>query len=125
MTGSVRLWRETPLDSQSIEALLAEMDLAGARLETTSLEFALRKTIEEAATRLLKDPENEELLRNLQTGVTLVDMMPFVVNLRMVQDIYCQIMQDVYPEYRRIADQGDEKARQWVEDIRGSRRSYG
>ena len=110
---------EEPLDPQSIEALIDEMNRAGAVLEATSLEFAIRNSLEGLANRLLHEPGNGELLRNLQTGVTLVDMMPFVVNLRKVQDIFCRIMHTVDPEYEQTNNQGEELARQWVKDIRG------
>jgi alpha-amylase/alpha-mannosidase (GH57 family) len=110
---------ETPHDPQSIEALLEETLLAGVSPETTTLEFALRKSLERMADRWWEDPGKIEELQNLQTGVTLVESMPFVVNLRTVQNICYKIMQNVYPEYQRRAYQGDEPARQWVETIRG------
>jgi len=113
-----RALEQLPLDPQSVEPLLEEARLAGVSLEATTLEFALRKSIERMADSWLNEPENIELLQDLQTAAELAEFMPFSVNLRTVQDTCYKTIQKVYPAFRLLAGEGDEQARQWIESVR-------
>jgi hypothetical protein len=41
--------------------------------------------------------------------------LPFAVNPWKVQNIFYEMLNSVYPEQRRQSEQGQEKARAWVE----------
>ena len=109
---------KTPLDPQSIEDLLNEARLAEVPLDSTALEFAVRKSLERMSDLLAQDPGNPELLQDLRAGVELVESMPFTVNLRTVQDTCYTMIQRAYPEFQISAGKGAEEALQWLEHVR-------
>jgi len=113
-----RALEEDPVDPPFVEALLEETHLARSPLDATTLEFALRRGIERTANRLVEDPENRDLLEDLRAAVTLVGSMPFEVNLRMVQNVFYELIEDRYADFQRLADRGDDHAREWVAHIR-------
>jgi len=110
--------QKIPLDSQLIEELLDEARSAGVPLDSTALEFSLRKSLEQMSEMFAQEPENLEVLQNLRAGVELVESMPFTVNLRKVQDTCYTIIRKAYQEYRVSADKGSEDALQWLEHIK-------
>ncbi|MFZ5450815.1 MAG: DUF3536 domain-containing protein [Thermodesulfobacteriota bacterium] len=103
------------LDLHAIRSLLEEARLLEVGLEGAGLEYALRKAIERLAARLSGHPENLEDLQQLEAVVDLEAALPFAVHLWKVQNIYYELLNSVYPWQRRQAEQGDGKARTWVE----------
>ncbi|MFH0788673.1 MAG: DUF3536 domain-containing protein [Pseudomonadota bacterium] len=97
-----------------INTILQEAGLLQVTWETAGLEYALRKTLERLAEQFRQDPQNLPILQNLEQLLGLVSDLPFEVNLWKTQNIYYELLQTVYPEWRWKADQGEENAQVWV-----------
>ena len=103
------------LDLHAIRSLLTEARLLEVGLEGAGLEYALRKAIERLAERFSGHPENLHDLQQLGAAVDLETELPFAVHLWKVQNIYYDMLNSVYPRQHRQSEQGDRKARIWVE----------
>jgi hypothetical protein len=106
------------LDHQTIEELLKEAHLAGIAIDAETLEFTLRKNLEQKAQQFEKNPDNYDLLKRLTAGVNLVYKLPFNVNLRMLQTIFYGVAQRELSRYREKKKQGDKSAADWVDTFK-------
>jgi alpha-amylase/alpha-mannosidase (GH57 family) len=84
-------------------------------LDEDTLEYALRGSLERMAQRFIASPTELGLLEKLHEGVGILSSLPFQVNLWRVQNTFYDLLEAVYPEFKARADQGDEKARQWLD----------
>jgi hypothetical protein len=109
-----RAFENEELNLARIEHLLQEARLEGISLETTSLEFGLRKTLERLAGKLAADPSDFVMLQRLEDATTLVSRLPFQVDLWKVQNTCYEMLQTIYEEYQVRARQGHEEARRWL-----------
>jgi alpha-amylase/alpha-mannosidase (GH57 family) len=109
-----RAFESEELNLDHIEHLLREARLEGISLETTSLEFSLRKTLGRLAEQLAAHPSDLALLRRLEEATTLVGRLPFQVGVWKVQNICYAMLQTIYGEYQARAEQGHEEARSWL-----------
>lgn len=101
-------------DSQMIESLLEEVQIRGVTLDQVTLEYVLRRRMEQMASQLIKSPAEFGLLQQLQATADLLPSLPFWVDLRSVQNISYQLLQTLYPALQQKANGGDAKAQQWV-----------
>ena len=109
-----RAFENEELNLDRIEHLLQEARLEGISLETTSLEFGLRKTLERLAAQLATDPSNFGMLQRLEAATTLLSRLPFQVDLWKVQNICYEMLQTIYGEYQVRVQEGHEEARTWL-----------
>ena len=109
-----RSFEEEALDSESIQNYLQEAKEEGISLEEDRLEYVFRHNLERIAKRFFANPKEIPILQDLETAVNLLNLLPFQVNVWRVQNIFYEILQAVYPELKEKAQQGDEKAREWV-----------
>ncbi|HYP13604.1 MAG TPA: DUF3536 domain-containing protein, partial [Bryobacteraceae bacterium] len=106
------------LDIERVRNLLNEVSLSGVDLDSTTLEFTLRKSVERAADRLRENPLNLTAVRALRNSVDMLDQLPFSVTLWAIQNVCYDVLQDTYPSMTSLSAQGDEKATTWVQDFR-------
>jgi alpha-amylase/alpha-mannosidase (GH57 family) len=109
-----RSFEEEALDPESIQNYLQEAKEEGISLEKDRLEYVFRHNLERIAQWFFANPKEIPILQDLETAVTLLNLFPFQVNVWKVQNIFYEILQAVYPEFREKAQQDDEKAREWV-----------
>jgi hypothetical protein len=109
-----RAFENEKLDSERIGALLEEVKLEGVTLDTETLEYILKRTIEQMAERILANPTEISLLQRLESALKLTCSLPFMINLWKPQNSYYEILQTIYPEFRVRAEQGDENAKAWI-----------
>ncbi|MEJ2660434.1 MAG: DUF3536 domain-containing protein [Desulfobacteraceae bacterium] len=107
-----------PLDVETIRFLLEEADLTDIALNIETLEFTLRKNLEQLAASFEEHPEVFELLERLAVRVDFVATLPFEVNLRKIQDICFGLIESVYHPCCRKAGQGDPQSDRWVQCFR-------
>ncbi|HEV2618067.1 MAG TPA: DUF3536 domain-containing protein [Candidatus Acidoferrales bacterium] len=88
------------LKIQEMKTLLEEAQRTGVPLDATTLEFALRKKLEALAAELRANPQDVELLETLDAAVGVAKASPFPVRFWTVQNIYFDILKDVYPQIR-------------------------
>jgi hypothetical protein len=105
-------------DPEHIEALLEEVRVEGVTLDTATLEFAIRKKLEHMAQLFSARATDFPQLQRLQMVVDLLASFPFQVNLWKVQNVCYEILQSTYPHLITEAEQGDEIAREWINQFR-------
>ena len=109
-----RSFEDEALDEDFIESLLEEAQKEGIPLDVATLEFSFRKNLEKMANRLSSRPLELSHLRTLENALGLLGALPFQVNLWKIQNACYEIKQSTYPDYQRKAQQGNEKAAEWV-----------
>jgi hypothetical protein len=110
-----RAFENDDLELNRIEHLLREAQLEGISLEVESLDYIIRKALERLANRLEADPEDFSVLHKLEQATALVSGLPFRVNLWEVQNICFGMLDTVYQGYQARAEQGDERAGEWLQ----------
>jgi hypothetical protein len=106
------------LDIPRIRSLLEEARIGGVDLDSTTLEFTLRKTIERMAERQRENPTDLIELYALRQAIEMLDILPFTVTLWAVQNIGYEMLQNTYPQMLERAQAGDEDGAAWVEHFR-------
>ena len=102
---------------ETIEMILNSAGLEGVSLDADGLEMAARRRTERTAEALSAQSERFVLLQELDTVVSLIQTLPFEVNLRKVQNIFYTLLQQVYPGMKERAKK-EKKARAWVKVFR-------
>jgi hypothetical protein len=110
-----RAFENEEFSPEHIDSLLDASRSEGISLDEDTLEYALRGSLERTAQRFVASPTELGLLEKLHEGVEMLPSLPFQVNLWRVQNTCYDLLETVYPEFKARADQGDEKARQWVD----------
>jgi alpha-amylase/alpha-mannosidase (GH57 family) len=101
------------LDAERVRSLLAECQAMKVALEREILAYACKGYFDRLSERLLRTPEDAELLRGLIAAARLVPDLPFESNLWKPQNVYFEISRTIRPEWSKRAQQGDETAKTW------------
>ncbi|HLJ40982.1 MAG TPA: DUF3536 domain-containing protein [Candidatus Acidoferrales bacterium] len=88
------------LNIQEMQTLLDEAKRTGVPLDGTTLEFALRKKLQSMAAQFRANPQDLNLLETLDAAVGVANTAPFRVHYWTVQNIYFDILKNVYPQIR-------------------------
>ena len=113
-----RAFEAEELDFEHIYDLLDQARLAGVSFDATTLEMVIRKKIEGFAVLLFRfrGIEDTPMLQELAAIITLLDHLPFQVNIWKVQNICFQLLNsENFADLRGKAEQGHEEAGQVVE----------
>jgi alpha-amylase/alpha-mannosidase (GH57 family) len=97
-----------------IRSLLETTTLEGVPVDAATLEFAFRHNLERIAEGLAADP-GEATVKQLQTAASVLQFLPFSVDLWKVQNIYYQLLEELLPKMRRAQARGDAAAKAWIE----------
>jgi alpha-amylase/alpha-mannosidase (GH57 family) len=108
-------FEEEDLDRDYISNLLEEARVLQVEVDAASLEYALRKALERLAQSFRDHVLELHFLQHLDDALTLAGELPFEVNLRKVQNICYEQLQNAYPQWRQRAARGQEKAQIWVD----------
>jgi alpha-amylase/alpha-mannosidase (GH57 family) len=103
------------LDTDRVRTLLDEARVAGADLDHTTLEYALRKRIEHLSDRFFADLLDVAELQHLDSALGLQKDLPFQLVLWSVQNKCYEVLQTVYPDMVRRAKQGSGEAETWIQ----------
>ena len=101
------------LDAERVRSLLAECQAMKVALEREILAYACKGCFDRLGERLLRTPEDAELLRGLVAAARLAPDLPFESNLWKPQNVYDEISRTIRPERSERARQGDETAKTW------------
>jgi hypothetical protein len=108
-----RALQDKEINPERVTTLLNSAESEGIALDTATLEFAYRKTLESLAGNLAKTP-NAPALGKLREATGLLVRLPFAVDLWRVQNIFYVLMQSVYPMMQKHKMDGDQTAQEWV-----------
>jgi alpha-amylase/alpha-mannosidase (GH57 family) len=109
-----REFEESVLNPAHIQNLLDAAKMHGAALEDSLLEPTIRGRMERIAEAFGNQPSDLELLRELDSLASFLPLFQFDVNLRIVQNIFCRIRREIYPELQKKARRGGKKAGRWT-----------
>ena len=101
------------VDVERIRGLLETAWLEGVAVDAATLEFAYRQNLERMAERLASDP-SENQLKQLDTAVSIIQVLPFAVDLWKIQNSYYRLLEGIYPKMRRQSELGDQSAQDWL-----------
>jgi hypothetical protein len=107
-----------PLDFDAIQTLIRDAKEANVALDETTLEFTLRRKLEQMAAALESAPANLDALAALDLAVGVARSLPLEVNLARIENIAYGVLQTEYPDLARKSSEGDESAKAWVERFR-------
>jgi len=114
-TSLRRTFARDVLNQNKINSLLEEAGALGIKLENEGLSYVLEKALVKSAVDLQGNPADIARLELLLAMTELARSLPFYVDLWKAQNIYHQLLQDVYPDYRAKAGRGDGNARIWLD----------
>ncbi|MEJ2007025.1 MAG: DUF3536 domain-containing protein [Acidobacteriota bacterium] len=112
-----RLLEVENMDVDNIRALLEEMTRGGVAFDGPTLEFAIRRNIERIATVFFDNPDDLGRLQTLEAAVDISATLPFKVRLWQPQNVFYEVLQRRYPEFRDRASENDECAQAWVKSF--------
>ncbi|HVP53634.1 MAG TPA: DUF3536 domain-containing protein [Candidatus Eisenbacteria bacterium] len=101
------------LDLERVRGLLETAAREKIQWDSAWLGYALTKRFGRMADELALKP-NHDLLHRFNLAVDLVRSLPFEVDLARVQNVYYQLLQNVYPVYEQ---QTDEASRLWIAEF--------
>jgi hypothetical protein len=106
-------------EQEELSHEIIQITLEEARKEGISLDANIEQTVLQnlvrMAERVYDNPMELPLLKKLEAAVDLTNSLPFGVNIWKVQNIFYDMLQVVYPKFLGRAEQGEEKAREWVD----------
>jgi hypothetical protein len=103
------------IDLERIQTLLDTAAREKIQWDEAWLGYALNRRLVRMADELAVNPR-EERLQRFNAAVSLVRSLPFEVNLGPVQNVFYQLLQNVYPT---VALDGDESSQRWVSEFAG------
>jgi alpha-amylase/alpha-mannosidase (GH57 family) len=109
-----RAFEQEEPDLDQVRAILQAVATWRVDLDTAGLGYVLELTIERLAEQFGAQPGEFAALQRLDTVTGLARFLPFEVSLWKAQNVYYDIFQTVYPDFRKRAEQGDEGAQEWV-----------
>ena len=101
-------------DRERARVLLNEARSMNIALDNTTLEFIVRRQIEDEARKFWENPHDLPGLERLDASLQFAQDLPFPVNLWEVQNLSAKSLNGVLLEMQGRADQGDEVAGEWV-----------
>ncbi len=118
LNGQLReILEREEIDADQVLASLEAAKFEGVRLDSATLEFAYRQNLQRLTERFIADP-GEARLKSLGAAASLLDHLPFSVDLWKVQNGYCQALQTVYPAMFKKCERGDPSAKEWIDCFR-------
>jgi alpha-amylase/alpha-mannosidase (GH57 family) len=116
LSASLRRALETDdLRLESIQAILEEAHQAGVQLDTSSAAHVLQRSLDRVGGQARDQPTDPRRLQRFATAIAVAGALPFTIDLWAAQNIYQHLRVAVAPEQRARADQGDTRARRWME----------
>jgi hypothetical protein len=109
-----RAFENEEISPELIDPLLEESRSQGISLDEETLEYALRRSLERIVERLAANPTELQPLEQLNGATDILRSLPFQVNLWKVQNVFYELLQSVYPEFKTKEERGDEKASTWI-----------
>jgi alpha-amylase/alpha-mannosidase (GH57 family) len=110
-----RAFADPEMDVEQVRKLLDEAGASGISLDGTTLEYALRLTIDRLFEKLGAAPDDISLVDRLGAIVDMARSLPFEVLLWTPQNAWWEVRRSSLAEHRKRAQEGDQRARVWVE----------
>ena len=106
------------MDLEKVRKLLEEARSGNLKLESTTLEYTFRLTIESLFERFSKEPSDPARIERLEAIIETARKLPFDVVLWTAQNVWAGMRRTVYQEVGQREQLGDEEARSWLHHFR-------
>jgi alpha-amylase/alpha-mannosidase (GH57 family) len=113
-----KAFAEDGVDLERLKTVVDEMKRWGVTLDPMKTEFAVRHHLERMMDRLVGNPEDTGLLRDVSEAVSLLKSVPVDFVVWRVQNAYFQIAKGSYPRLASRTSAGDEAAQEWIKTFR-------
>ncbi|NUN24287.1 MAG: DUF3536 domain-containing protein, partial [Candidatus Jettenia caeni] len=109
---------EEGLDADKIRGIVHEIKRWNVTVDSSALEFIVRRKIEKLMDELYKNIPDISLLRKMEKKLQILSLLPFEVNLWYVQNIYYKMAKTIYKDFllRTKFDERDKSC--WVEEFK-------
>jgi hypothetical protein len=114
------LWKQVhapALDFEQLGNILREAQTRQDRVLDNDIRYAFMNRMEQMIRELPQHPEDVERVRSLTHMSELAMPLSLGLNVWRVQNSYWEMLQKQVPEIRSHAEQGDEKAAEWVNEF--------
>lgn len=102
------------LDVENIQNLIETAASWRVELDTDGISYDLHENLEKTMMALASTPGDTDIITAMIDSVQLSHAMPFDVDLWRVQNIYWDMLQTNYPEFKQKAQQNNRQAIKWV-----------
>lgn len=102
------------LDPEHIRLLFEEARKAKVPLDTAGLGFAFEEMVWRILNRFAGNPGDLETAEKLSLIADIMRILPFEFNLWRIQNLFYELRERIYPEFREKALRGDEEASAWI-----------
>ena len=106
------------INVEKIQNIMKEIRKLNVPVEGVSLEFIVRRKIEEEVRRIEENPSDLSVLKGVEKTLDIAFSLPIQLNLWEAQNIYYRMTKKIYPDYKSKAAQGDQPASQWIEQFK-------
>lgn len=117
-TDICRVFETLPLDASTLERLLNEARKWDIPLHSTEIGYKAGWCIISLMEDLEKEPENTEILEQIEQCLELLQPFDLHLNLWKAQNIMFSLSKSHYPSISEKADQGDATCCKWLENFR-------
>ena len=105
------------VDAELIRSLIEEAQALSVPLDTTTLEFTFRRTLEKLSGAFRDQPVDPDAVARLARAVALARRLPFPVDFWSIQNRCWDAMGTTLVGMRTLAATGDELAHTWVDQF--------
>jgi alpha-amylase/alpha-mannosidase (GH57 family) len=109
------------IDADSVQSLLKEATTTQVVLDTTTLEFAMRRRLETQAAKFAAQPGDLETVQRFRKQLEIARSLPFPVTLWEAQNISYGPLRKALEEHRLGAENNDPAEVNWVNELNGLR----
>jgi hypothetical protein len=103
------------MEVEQVRKMLDEARSGGVDLDSTTLEYALRHTIDRLFAKFAAAPKDSALMERLEAIVEMARSLPFEVMLWTPQNVWWEVRGSLLEGRSQSAQAGDQEARAWVE----------
>src|ERR1700730_5044719 len=109
------------VDGDNIQSYLKETATSQVALDTTPLEFAMRRRLEAQAASFAEHPDDIEIVQRFRKQLETARLLPFPVTLWEAQNISYAPLMKAIEERRPAAENNDPDAVNWMKELAGLR----
>src|SRR3984893_8489345 len=109
------------VDGDNIQSYLKEAATSQVALDTTPLEFAMRRRLEAQAASFAEHPDDIEIVQRFRKQLETARLLPFPVTLWEAQNISYAPLMKAIEERRPAAENNDPDAVNWMKELAGLR----
>ncbi len=106
---------DAALDPEAVKTLVDAAQSWKVEVDNEGIGYELKENLEKQAAALAAAPADMDILSGLLGAAMLANEMPFSVDLWQVQNVYWEMLQGVFPGYKKKAGQGDPAAKAWLQ----------